>query len=155
MTDPHLKQLIKTQSKHSLFFAYLHSIVKETSFSFTKKIFINPIRKLIEKGLIPLDDDFQLSFSTISDYCRQEFYDLIQKNFNKINIHYIESVYDLALHLEPDWYQEAVERYFTFGEQRQNYMNIYSTDSIGKNYDVMIYPKIIQAIISAHNKAIQ
>ena len=80
INDGHLRKFISKSAKHSLVFAYLHSIIQETGIGLTKKIFINPMRELIGKGMVPLDDGFKLSIPTISAHCGNIFQNFIEKN---------------------------------------------------------------------------
>jgi len=145
----HLMQFISKSAKHSLVFAYLHSVTQKTSIGLTKKIFINPIRELIGKGMIPLDDDFKLSIPTISAHCGNAFQNFIKKNLNNKTVNDIGKIYELSLSEEPDWYEGEVKRFFPEDDERKDYLQTYHDDddmrlcfnleiSIANAYDAVI-----------------
>ena len=148
LTNKELIQFIRKSSKHYLFFAYLNSMINKISYSFTKTIFITSIRELIGKGLIPLDNDFQLCFSTISDFCGYNFYNLIQ-NFSKKDFKSIEDAYQISLSDKSDLFQDAVEKYFPNKIEKQNFIDIYQNKE-----DTKLYLKLQNSIVYAYDESI-
>ena len=151
ISDKHLRQFIKNSARHSLFFSYLNSITKETSLAITKKVFINPIRELIKKGMIQLDDDFKLSVHTMTGYCGSEFQKFIEKNLNNKTIQDIENINKLSLDEESDWYQEAVDKCFPDENEKREYFEIYHDE---KEEDDLLYYSLRRSMISAYDAVI-
>jgi len=143
MSDKHLRQFIKNSAKHGLFFSYLNIITKETSLAIAKKVFIDPIRKLIKKGMIQLDDDFKLSVHTIAGYCGNEFQKFIENNMNNKIISNIESIKELSLNQEIDWYEEGVKTCFPDEDARKEYFTIYHDE---KGEDDSLYYSLRKAV---------
>lgn len=145
-TDIDIKRFINNSARISLFFSYLDDMINNTSLKFTKTIVIDPIRKLIQKGFIPLDDDdFNVSFSTISDYCGREYFKMIEKQLIK-NLHQIEVLHDISEFLEPDWYQESVEYYYNDEHNKQFFFNNSDDD------DMKLFYKLRRSITNAYNE---
>tara|TARA_Y100000590_G_scaffold154082_1_gene177036 strand:+ start:4953 stop:5777 length:825 start_codon:yes stop_codon:yes gene_type:complete len=151
MSGKHLRQFIKNSAKHSLFFSYLNAITKETSLAIAKKVFINPIRELIKKGMIQLDDDFKLSIHTITGHCGREFQKFIEKNLNNKTIQDIENINKLSLDEGSDWYQEAVDKCFPSEDERKDYSEIYHDE---KEEDDLLYYSLRRSMISAYEAVI-
>ena len=150
MDDKDFREFIRKSSKHSLVFAYLHSIIQETGIGLTKKIFINPMRELIGKGMVPLDDGFKLSIPTISAHCGNIFQNFIEKNLNNKTVNDIGKIYELSRSEEPDWYREAVDRFFPEDDERKDYLQTYQDD-----YDMKLCYNLERSIISAHDAVIR
>ena len=150
INDGHLRKFISKSAKHSLVFAYIHSVTQETSLGLTKKIFINPMRELIGKGMVPLDDDFKLSVPTISAHCGNIFQNFIEKNLNNKTVNDIGKIHELSLSEEPDWYQEAIDRFFPEDDERKDYLQTYHDDD-----DMRLCFNLQRSIISAHDAVIR
>lgn len=73
-TDGELTSFIKNASKNHIYFAYINSILQNTSISFVKQIFTRPIQQLIKKYRISLYDDIQFYFSNIAEATEYELH---------------------------------------------------------------------------------
>ncbi len=71
---------IKNASRNSLYFAFLNDIMQKISFEFVKKLFLNPIKKMISQNRIRFDDDFRLNFDIIASATALKIREIIQKS---------------------------------------------------------------------------
>ena len=60
-------KFLENAARNHLFFAYVLQIIKNTSYSFTKKIFLKPISDMIKDENIHLDKDISFYFSNIAE----------------------------------------------------------------------------------------
>lgn len=65
--DDELTSFIKSATRNHMYFAYINNILAETSISFVKEIFFDPIYEIIKKDRISLDDDIEFYFSNIAE----------------------------------------------------------------------------------------
>ncbi len=148
LSNSQLKLFIKNSTQTSLFFTYLNSLIQNTSLNFVKIIFINPIKNLIQKGLIPLNDDFMLSLSTIVDYCGYSFFKFIEKHYNS-NSDEIETLYNFSKFDDIDWRKETIESYYPEESKRKLFLDFED------NLDSKLLFKIRISITQVYDEQIQ
>jgi hypothetical protein len=71
---------IKNASRNSLYFAFLNDIMNNVSFDFVKKLFLDPIKKMIKQNRVRFDDDFRLNFDIIASATALKIREIIQKS---------------------------------------------------------------------------
>ena len=120
-TNQELQCFIDNAARNSVFFGYLRKIMKETSVSFVKELFIIPIQNEIKKGKIILDDDIRFYFGVIPDLLSHSFVMMNTNNrflkypqFQDVlrNLSMPESTYEWKRWIMRTFYPDVSERKF-------------------------------------------
>ena len=90
-TDTQLSLFIKNASRHHLIFAYLNRIAEDTSIDLVKEWFLNPIKDLIRRGLLNIDE--YVSLISIFESIQMEIAKRIKLRFDSVSS---DSEYDDA-----------------------------------------------------------
>lgn len=91
-TDTQLSLFIKNASQYHLIFAYLNRIVEDTSIDLVKEWFVNPIKDLIRRGLLNIDE--YVSVISIFESIQMEIAKIIQLRFDSVSS---DDEYDAAM----------------------------------------------------------
>lgn len=127
LADSELKSVIKNASRNSLYFAYVNSVLVKTSIKFVKEVFIEPIKEVIKKGRIFLNEDISFYFSVIaettSNALGHKMEDIFKKYFSQESDNLqpfllqsgVEDLLDETRYVEKpkeDWADVLIENYY-------------------------------------------
>lgn len=139
MNDDELIAFIENASKNYLFFKYILRTIEFTSMELGRKIFLEPIKGLIKKDRINLDDDFELSFALIAEKIGQS----VNKNYGMFAREYSDMMknnwYDGSSNR--DWLKNMVMLYY----QNDNEREIFRKYLVVEN-DPNLLSKVMQAV---------
>ena len=115
--DLDLNCFIENASKNHLYFAYINSILNKTSTSYVRKIFIDPIRDLLNQGIIQFDKNIIYFTSVIAESSGWSLTQNLKDEFRKelINNTYYSSK------RRKDWKQFMIEHFYKNSKSEEFY----------------------------------
>jgi hypothetical protein len=149
--EENFKKFLNNAANHHIFFGYVKKISETTSIPFVKKIFLDPVREIIEKNRITLDENISFYFSNIAESIGRKLDVVKGSDFEPIDddedverLHRIKEIEKWTYYDDratSDWYDAMIDIFYPNENEREFFVE-YAHDGIEKN---MLY-KIMQKI---------
>ncbi len=150
-TEDDFKKMLDNAAKHHIFFAYVKKISDATSISFVKKIFLDPIKEIIIKNRISLDENIPFYFSNIAesigrtlDAVKGSDFDSIDDDEDLERMQYISKIRKWTFYDDratSDWYYAMMDVFYS-NKKDYKFFAKYSYDAMEKNMLYKIMEKI-------------
>lgn len=159
LDDKQLTCFIKNASRNHLFFNFLKLVIEKISLKFVKNIFIYPIKDLIQRKRINLNDDMYLNFWIIADtigitlYEKRKSLFICVKNFwNDPKFKQIEELRKMIIYDQNPreyWYESVVEFFYNNDDSLDFY------DDFSENeFEMSLFNKVMYQLLHGYHEAV-
>ena len=159
LSDVQLVGFIRNASRNHLFFNFLKLVHEKISLEFVKDVFLFPIKDLIERKRIDLDDEMYLNFGIVADiigitlYERRKFLFVSVKNFwNDSRFKQIEELRKMIIYDQNPreyWYESVVEFFYNNDDSLEFY------DDFSENrFEMSLFNKVMYQLLRGYHEAV-
>ena len=159
LNDEQLLLFIKNAARNHLFFNFLKLVHEKISLEFVKDVFLFPIKDLIERKRIVLDDEMYLNFGIVADtigitlYEKRKFLFVEVKNFwNDPRFKQIEELRKMIIYDQNPreyWYESVVEFFYNNDDSLDFY------DEFSENrFEMSLFNKVMYQLLHGYHEAV-
>ncbi len=157
--DEQIIRFIKNVARNHLFFNFLKLTLEKTSLEFVKDIFLSPIKDLVKRKRIDLDDEMYLNFGIIADVIGITLYEkrkqlfLLKEGFlDNLDFKQIGELRKLIIYDQTPkkyWYESMVE--FDYDDEKS--LEFYDDFSEGQ-FEMSLFNKVMYQLLHGYHEAV-